>query len=112
MGGLAAILAESRNRASVLAALRARKTYATNGPRIYLGVRLDDTSLDFEVAATAEIERIDLVRGGLIASLPGDGRRDWSGHREVPPLAPGEYLYLRVVQVDGGAAWSSPFYPE
>jgi hypothetical protein len=112
LGGLAAIRAESRTRASVLAALRARKTYATNGPRIYLEARLDGTSLAFEVAATAEIERIDFVRSGLIASLPGEGRRDWIGQREIPPLAPGEYLYLRVVQVNGGCAWSSPFYPE
>ena len=25
-------------------------------------------------------------------------------------LQPGEYLYLRAVQQDGGAAWSSPFF--
>jgi hypothetical protein len=25
-------------------------------------------------------------------------------------LKPGEHLYVRVVQNDGGLAWSSPFY--
>ena len=28
----------------------------------------------------------------------------------VRDLEPGEYLYVRAVQEDGGAAWSSPFF--
>ena len=28
----------------------------------------------------------------------------------IPALGPGEYLYLRVFQDDGGVAWSSPFF--
>jgi hypothetical protein len=108
--GLAAIVGAERTRTSVLAALRARQTYATNGPRIYLAVRLEDTSLDFEVAGTAPIAYIDFIRSGLTASLPGEGERDRVGQRTIPRLAAGEYLYIRVVQEDGGAAWSSPFY--
>ncbi|HVH16662.1 MAG TPA: DUF3604 domain-containing protein, partial [Myxococcota bacterium] len=34
MGGLAAILADDLTREGVLAALRARRVYATNGPRM------------------------------------------------------------------------------
>jgi hypothetical protein len=30
--------------------------------------------------------------------------------RQVDDLTPGEYVYVRVVQEDGGAAWSSPIY--
>ena len=30
--------------------------------------------------------------------------------RTVAALQPGEYLYVRAVQIDGGAAWSSPVY--
>jgi hypothetical protein len=108
--GLAAIVGAERTRASVLAALRARRTYATNGPRIYLAVRLEGTSLDFEVAATAPVASIDFIRSGLTASMAGEGERDLAGQRTIPQLAAGEYLYLRVVQEDGGAAWSSPFY--
>jgi len=110
IGGLAAISAEARTRDAVLAALRARRTYATNGKRIYLDVRLEGGALAFRVAALREIERIDFIRGGLTASVSGAGQRDIEDTREIPPLAAGEYLYLRVVQTDGGAAWSSPFY--
>ena len=28
----------------------------------------------------------------------------------IEGLEGGEYLYVRVVQADGGAAWSSPFF--
>ena len=30
--------------------------------------------------------------------------------RQIPPLLRGEYHYVRVVQVNGGVAWSSPIY--
>ena len=66
--------------------------------------------LHYRVAATAPIDHIDFIRSGLTASVPGDGRLDLEAERHVPPLAAGEYVYLRVVQQDGGAAWSSPFY--
>jgi hypothetical protein len=32
--------------------------------------------------------------------------------REIEDLVSGEYLYVRAVQVDTGAAWSSPIYIE
>jgi hypothetical protein len=32
--------------------------------------------------------------------------------RELRDLRAGEYVYVRVVQADGGAAWSSPFFVE
>ncbi|MFP6622693.1 MAG: DUF3604 domain-containing protein [Myxococcota bacterium] len=115
--GLAALYAEERTRDAVLAALRARATYATNGPRIYLDVRLSAPTeagtqlLRYEIAGTAPIEGIDFIRTGLTASLPSDADDvlDWKGEREIPALAAGEYVYLRVRQIDG-AAWSSPFY--
>jgi hypothetical protein len=116
--GTAAIRARERTRESVLEALRARDTYATNGPRIHLEVSLargsDEatSTLRYRTAGTAPIERIDFVRSGLMASVAGDGERDLEGERTIPKLAPGEFLYLRVVQTDGGVAWSSPFYGE
>ncbi len=124
-GGLAAIFAEEKTRASVLDSLRARRTYATNGPRIWLRTWLDghemgaalspsearSHELRFVVAAPAPVERVDVVRSGEIASaVPGSGRREFSETLTLPPLRPGEYLYVRVVQEDGGAAWSSPAY--
>jgi hypothetical protein len=114
--GLAAIRADENTRAGVLAALRARDTYATNGLRIHLDTTLEENGasgsrLRYEIAGTAPLERLDFIRSGLTASveLP-EATFDWQGEREIPNLAPGEYVYLRVLQVDGGMAWSSPFY--
>lgn len=128
-GGLAAIFTEDIDRESLLQALRSRRVYATNGPRIWLRMWLDEfpmgsvlpvaapeTSsqvhqLKFSVATPTPIERIDVIRSGqVIDSLPGQGRREWSEQAEIPSLAAGEYLYVRVVQEDGGVAWASPIY--
>jgi hypothetical protein len=126
-GGLAAVLSEERTREGVLAALRGRKTYATNGARIILRFSLDDTPMggtlpaaapdaaDHAVAVrvigTAPLERIDLVRSGSVAvTAEADGEREASWTTAIPRLAEGEYAYVRVVQRDGGLAWSSPIY--
>ncbi len=111
-GGLAAIFSEHLTRESVLEALRARRVYATNGPRIWLRFWLDDEPR-FAVAGTAPIERLDVVRSGTVVdSLPGEGRREWAGPLALDGLRPGEYANLRVVQEDGGVAWSSPAFVE
>lgn len=140
-GGLAALRSETLTRAGVRDAMQARRVYATDGARIWLDVRLDDRpmgtvfeadddgtatqKLEVEIAGTAPIERIDLIRSGHTASIdleserPEQAARD--GHdetgeldvslaREIPRLMPGEYHYVRVVQRDGHAAWSSPIY--
>ena len=73
-------------------------------------VWLED-ELRFAVAGTAPIERIDVIRSGrMIESLRAEGRREWSKTLPFTPLASGEYVYVRVVQADGGAAWSSPIF--
>jgi hypothetical protein len=124
--GLAGIYAESATREAVLEALRARRVYATNGPRILLRASLAGrpmgTVFEARHAAAAEtievhvvgespLERLDLVRGGrVVESVPCDGQEDCRASRPVAPLRAGEYLYVRAVQSDGGAAWSSPFF--
>jgi Protein of unknown function (DUF3604) len=126
-GGLAAILAEERTRDAVLAALRARRVYATNGPRILLRVALGgygmgqsvpvpeggklSDQLFVHVVAQTPLDRVELVRSGkLVDGILTEGRLDVTLTREVEDLAPGEYLYVRAVQRDGGIAWSSPIY--
>jgi hypothetical protein len=131
-GGLAALVGAEPTRASVRETLRARRVYATNGPRIFLRVELEGaamgsileaaklprdraSSLEVRVAGTGPIASIDVVRGktgadATVESFSADGEREWSGRREIQPLEPGEYVYVRVVQQDGGAAWSSPIY--
>ena len=127
-GGLAAILSPERTRDGVLAALRARHSYATNGPRIVLRARLagypmgsvvphaalrDGARLQVAVFAPGELRRVELVRSGALGVLwEQEGQRDVSFEVTLDDLAPGEYLYLRVEQLGGGAAWSSPFFVE
>ncbi len=124
-GGLAAILSEELTREAVLEALRSRRVYATNGPRIVVRANLDGAAmgarvapsrrsrLSFSIAAEGPIERVDLVRSGEVEALPLPGVPGaWQLRSEhtLRALKAGEYVYLRVVQQDGGAAWSSPFF--
>ncbi len=132
-GGLAAILAGELTREAVYEALRARRVYATSGPRILLRVSfggfprgaevpagerpadglpgLGPDTLLARVIAPGELERIDVVRSGkVVESLDCARRRECAFGAEISDLAAGEYLYVRAVQADGGAAWSSPFY--
>lgn len=145
-GGLAAILSEDLTREGIYEALRARRVYATNGPRILLRAVLGGYPMGAEIPvhgtppgpiagapqgpitavppgtlvaqaiAPGELERIDVVRGGrAVATIDCGRERECSAVLELaelgslPPEA-GEFLYLRVVQRDGGAAWSSPFF--
>ncbi|MEX1024681.1 MAG: CehA/McbA family metallohydrolase [Planctomycetota bacterium] len=125
-GGLAGVVIDGElTRSSVLEALRARRSYATNGPRILVRAALggrpmgSDVPADaaprvlyLRVHATAPLEAIELVRSGAVV-----GRQtfendlfDFEGTFEVRELVEDEYLYLRVVQRDRGCAWTSPFF--
>jgi hypothetical protein len=118
-------------RESVLAALRARRVYATNGPRILLRIRLDGDEmgsileaaairsetqqLEVRVASPLPLAQVDLVRGRAgrepsVDSVQIAGDREWSEWRTIPRLEAGEYVYVRAIQVDEGAAWSSPIF--
>jgi hypothetical protein len=124
--GLAGIFTDTLDRAGLLEAMRTRRTFATNGIRPWLAVTLDGTfmgsalpteansttehRLHIRYEATAPIERIDLIRSGRIASLPGDGALSLDFERQIPPLALGEFHYVRIIQEDGGVAWSSPIF--
>ncbi len=125
-GGLAAILAEERTRESVLAALRARRVYATNGARILLRTALGPypmgsvveapeggltDSLFVRVVAEGPLEHVDVIRSGdIVEGVDAEGRLDLAFQVGVPGLVPGEYVYVRAVQENGFAAWSSPIF--
>jgi len=126
-GGLAAIITDTLTRESVLEALRARRVYATNGPRILLRTAFGSYpmgslipkpeagsytgELFVHVIAQTPLDHIDLIRSGkLVDTLPVDGLLEITLSRKIEDLVSGEYLYVRAVQVDKGAAWSSPIY--
>ena len=132
-GGLAAIWSEP-TREGVLAALRARRVYATNGPRIILRASLAghrigeavaaaeleraasegrDVQLTVQVIAPAPLARVDVIHGrDVVQQLDAEGRREMLVSWAVPPLRAGDFLYVRVVQEDAGVAWSSPWFIE
>ena len=60
----------------------------------------------------AMVDNIDLdVRSGeVVRTIAGDGLRDLAATTELAGLEAGEYVYVRLVQTDGGAAWSSPIF--
>jgi hypothetical protein len=126
-GGLTAFVMDELNRDAVARALRSRRVYATNGPRILLRMALDGrpmgsileagpdglASVDLVVIAVtpAPIERVDVIRSGeVVASIDAEDRRRLSFSLEIEGLVAGEYVYARVVQGDGGAAWASPIF--
>ncbi|MBT3220800.1 MAG: CehA/McbA family metallohydrolase [Proteobacteria bacterium] len=121
-GGVAAILSEELTREAVLEALRARRVYATNGPRILvrtslagrrMGSSMDapgEAALIAAIMGTGPISHVDLIRNGSLAErVDCQQQLTCFVERQLSGLDKG-YLYLRVVQVDGGAAWSSPFF--
>ncbi len=125
--GLAAIWASELSRESIRRALMERRVYATNGARILLEVALDGAPmgsvidaaapgeraiLHVRVVAEAPLERVDLVRRAETTALPLAGELEWRSEQPIAPLRAGDHLYVRVVQRDGGAAWSSPIFAQ
>ncbi|MEM7584447.1 MAG: DUF3604 domain-containing protein [Acidobacteriota bacterium] len=128
-GGLAAILAEELSRESIYRALRSRRVYATSGPRILLRVALGGYRMGADVPVVEDsgagasqvlvvraiapnaLSHIDVIRSGAVVdTLRCQGELDCSFGGTFEDLEVGEYLYVRVVQENGGLAWSSPFY--
>ena len=115
--GLTAVQSEARTRAAILDAIRARRCYATSGVPIVLDFRAGDRPMGSEIVA----ERVNLsgeARGcGALAkiaivSAQGDlaqGSVEGQSGRIEAIVGPGWY-YLRVEQVDGEMAWSSPIF--
>ncbi len=129
-GGITGIFAEKLTRKAIFEAIRSRRVYATSGPRILLQVSLDGHPMGSMVPASAlskapalkvdcvtpaEIGEVDLIRTGFvrknIVSLnPGTSQRSLAFTHPVHPLKPGEFLYIRIIQKNGGTAWSSPIF--
>ncbi len=126
-GGLAGILASDLTRSGVLEALRARRVYATSGPRILVQATLaghpmgsliavselpDEPTLRVLVLGTAGLRRVDLVQPGRVESLTLSGELKFVAELPLGELVPGAYVYIRVLQQDDALAWSSPIFFE
>ena len=128
-GGLAAILSEELTREAVHEAMKFRRVYATNGPRILLQVSLagapmgstlearvlndqgsEARRLVVRVVAPGPLQQMDLIRSGEVIESVACAGASCSANLPIAAVQAGEYLYLRVLQTDGGAAWSSPYF--
>lgn len=125
--GLTAVYTGEFSRAGIMRGLYRRRCYATTGVRIVTDFRLNDAPMGSElqleprgerrftirVHGTAPLERVEIVsQGVVIAQLPVDGLdlvTNWEDDRPTRPVHD-FYYYLRVRQVDGHCAWTSPIW--
>lgn len=117
--GLTAVLDAPRTRAGILAAMRARRCYATTGAKIALRVTLDGQPMGSDVASanslevtaqgTAPIVAIDVLSSAGDHTVEFDPPQTNVAIQHNLDLAEG-YVYVRVRQSDADMAWSSPFF--
>jgi len=71
----------------------------------------EPVGLYVKAIGTDTIRWIDVVRSGTVSRTEvGDIEAEILVPFENPQ--PGDYVYVRIVQNDGGLAWSSPIYLE
>jgi hypothetical protein len=120
---LAAVYAPRMDRDTLFQSLKNKRAYATSGERIFLDVRvngrfmgeefvLDKVTRKVEIKAvgTAPLVEIDIFRNGQSVHKWVTNRSDveleWEDRE--PLVLRENYYYVRVIQTDGGQAWSSP----
>jgi hypothetical protein len=127
--GLAVVLAKELSRRAVFEALHARRCYATTGARILLDFSVDgqpmgsefvrrpgaDLTISASVAGTAPLAAAEIVifDGGQFVTLAAadlDGSTTMAVVSARKQLIVSTFLYLRVRQIDGEMAWSSPVW--
>ena len=104
-GGWTMVKADSLEPESLLAALRAGNTYATQGPEIH-AIAIDGDAITIECSPAASI----MLLGRATASevVFGNGLR----HARLPLacLKPGGYGRVVITGITGKRAWSNPFW--
>lgn len=125
--GLVAAYARDLTRESLWEAFFARRVYATNGPRIVLAVRANETpmggelrvapgtpvSLSFWTRLDGWFDRVEVMRDGVwLKTFRGEPNQivDFAGEMTVSAEAEPHAYYVNVFQTDGGRAWSSPIW--
>jgi hypothetical protein len=116
------ILAEDRDRKSLLKAVKARHCYAATD-NIIVDFRCGDAIMGddvtvsgapkfgIDVIGTGKIAKIDVLRdSAVVATLKPDGKEfkgDWTDGKARDGT---HYYYIRVLQADGEIAWGSPIW--
>jgi len=120
--GMTAAVVPRLDRASLIEALRNRRTYATTGARILLDFGVSGVPMGSEgdareaicratVHAVQPIQTIEIVKDGAVAWQRGcdalEATVEWQD--SASPVRE-HYYYLHVIQSDGEQAWSSPVW--
>jgi len=123
--GKAAVWAEELSRASIIEAIRARRTYGTTAPRLVLDVRVNGHMMGEKVRepaggrvevkirarAPSRITTVEVCRNGeFIYVHEADDREVDLTFLDASPPAGRVYYYVRVFQQDYEIAWSSPVW--
>jgi hypothetical protein len=126
-GGLTAVLAKELTREAVLDALRARRCYATTGPRFLLEFTVDGAPMGSDLRVkrghVAEVygslgsgtnwTRLEILAptgtlGVLVPQPPNADVVELTA--KTAPVTEPTWVYLRGVDERGDMAWSSPIY--
>ena len=137
LGGITGVYAKELTRQAIFEALKARRTFATSGPRMTIrfeaaGAFMGETcrvAEDVRVAVAARaltcepIRCLEIIRNGeVVHTIEGSGGWDarlaWTdpepaGVTSIRRRLGGQrstYYYLRVTTVNGGLGWSSPVW--
>ncbi len=121
-GPLAAVWAEQCERNAIWQAINQRRTYATTGARIILQLLVnghaagseiearDEVEIRITAHACAKVQRVDLIRGDrCLKSWYPDDLDIALSYVDRQPLRDTAY-YVRLRQVDGEYAWSTPVW--
>jgi hypothetical protein len=127
-GGLAAVWAGDLTRESLFEALRQRRCYATTGARILLDFRLNGRrmgevireersgkrELSVLAAGTGRLATAEILKNNVVVhTVQGSGkvmRLEWEDPAGDRGGGPEDFYYVRVNQIDGNRAWSSPIW--
>jgi hypothetical protein len=116
------ILAEGRDRQSLLKAVKARHCYGATD-NILVDFRCGDKIMGDEVSVngapkfnihvvgTGKIAKIDVLRDSEVVDTLKPGANEYKGDWTDPQPREGtHYYYIRVLQGDGEIAWGSPIW--
>ncbi|MFO7612299.1 MAG: DUF3604 domain-containing protein, partial [Clostridia bacterium] len=122
-GPVTAVRASSLNREAIWNALEKRHTYATSGHRAYLDLVVNGCSygdeadeaeiydIFMEYKGTDSIFSVSLVSGKYIMRTFMPDSDEFKVRISVPAAETGgDFIYMKVLQRDGGFAISSPVY--
>ncbi len=125
-GAYAGVWADSNTRRDILAALRQRRCFAATdkielafwADGYFMGESFDaaaaKVTFKFRCVAAGEIGSVELLADGAVVHTfgpsPKRSRVKLTGRKKLA-VGPGEHFYyVRVQQVDGNMAWSSPIW--